>query len=160
MQHFMCDLCQLQTAVQGPAGNLGSATQWRMSVWLVPVTDCSARTSWYPTTRGRLVHLTQETCTKFYDLMNDTKETSVTVCFDMMQNLSLPKTPIRQAYYSTVMWTMLPRNVTGKGRTQDCIFKDTYMAGGLRCKCLHLICTMLHYDLSLPCVVIQLKLCN
>ena len=37
---------------------------------------------------------------KFYDLMNDTSDASVTVCFDMMQNLSLPKTPIGQAYYS------------------------------------------------------------
>ena len=34
---------------------------------------------------------------KFYDLMNDTSDASVTVCFDMMQNLSLPKTPIGQA---------------------------------------------------------------
>ena len=36
----------------------------------------------------------------FYDMLNATDEASVTVCFDMMQNLSLPKTPIGQAYYS------------------------------------------------------------
>ena len=33
-------------------------------------------------------------------MLNATNETSVTVCFDMMQNLSLPKTPIGQVYYS------------------------------------------------------------
>ena len=36
----------------------------------------------------------------FYDLMNVTEEAAVTICFDMMQNLSLPKTSIGQAYYS------------------------------------------------------------
>ena len=36
----------------------------------------------------------------FYDMLNATDEASITVCFDMMQNLSLPKTPIGLAYYS------------------------------------------------------------
>jgi len=36
----------------------------------------------------------------FYDLLGKVDNEAVAVCFDMMQNLVLPKTPIGQAYYS------------------------------------------------------------
>ena len=36
---------------------------------------------------------------QFYNLMNDVKDTT-TVCFDMMENLVLPRTQIGQAHYS------------------------------------------------------------
>ncbi len=36
----------------------------------------------------------------FYDLLGKVDHDSVTLCFDMMQNLTLPRTPIGQAYYS------------------------------------------------------------
>ena len=40
---------------------------------------------------------------QFYNLMNDAKDTT-TVCFDMMENLVLPRTPIGQAYYSRQLY--------------------------------------------------------
>ncbi|RXN31117.1 hypothetical protein ROHU_004822 [Labeo rohita] len=39
----------------------------------------------------------------FYTLLNAVEDT-VTVCFDMMQNLSLPKSPIGQTYYSRQLY--------------------------------------------------------
>jgi len=36
----------------------------------------------------------------FYDLLGKVDHDSVTLCFDMMQNLTFPRTPIGQAYYS------------------------------------------------------------
>ena len=53
---------------------------------------------------------------KFYDLLNDTGDKSVTVCFDMMQNLSLPKTPIGQAYYSRQLSLYVFAVVVHRGR--------------------------------------------
>ncbi|XP_034047172.1 uncharacterized protein LOC117528648 [Thalassophryne amazonica] len=43
----------------------------------------------------------------FYDLLNRVANDYVTVCFDMMQNLILPKTPIGQAYYSRQLYLYL-----------------------------------------------------
>lgn len=43
----------------------------------------------------------------FYDLLGRVANDYVTVCFDMMQNLILPKTPIGQAYYSRQMYLYL-----------------------------------------------------
>ncbi|KAG7270338.1 hypothetical protein CRUP_034448 [Coryphaenoides rupestris] len=40
----------------------------------------------------------------FYDLLGKVDNEAVTVCFDMMQNLVLPKTPISQAYYSQQLY--------------------------------------------------------
>ena len=40
----------------------------------------------------------------FYDLLGRVAEDHVTVCFDMMQNMVLPKTPIGQAYYSRQLY--------------------------------------------------------
>ena len=37
---------------------------------------------------------------KFYDILNDVSDDDVTLCFDVMENLVLPKTAIGQAYYS------------------------------------------------------------
>ena len=47
-----------------------------------------------------LINHTQE-AEKFYQLLNKKQEDGVlTVCFDLMQNQVLPKTPIGDAYYS------------------------------------------------------------
>lgn len=43
----------------------------------------------------------------FYDLLGRVAEGHVTVCFDMMQNMVLPKTPIGKAYYSRQMYLYL-----------------------------------------------------
>ena len=40
---------------------------------------------------------------QFYDIMNRVGDTT-TVCFDMMENLVLPRTPIGQAYYSRQLY--------------------------------------------------------
>lgn len=41
---------------------------------------------------------------KFYDLMNVASEDTITLCFDMMENQVLPKTPIGAAYYSRQLY--------------------------------------------------------
>ncbi len=43
----------------------------------------------------------------FYDLLGRVAEGHVTLCFDMLQNMVLPKTPIGQAYYSRQMYLYL-----------------------------------------------------
>ena len=43
----------------------------------------------------------------FYDLLDRVAEDHVTLCFDMMQNMVLPKTSIGQAYYSRQMYLYL-----------------------------------------------------
>ncbi|KAK0154977.1 hypothetical protein N1851_002695 [Merluccius polli] len=43
----------------------------------------------------------------FYDLLGRVAEEHVTLCFDMMQNIVLPKTPIGQAYYSRQLYLYL-----------------------------------------------------
>ncbi|KAL2092895.1 hypothetical protein ACEWY4_012693 [Coilia grayii] len=40
----------------------------------------------------------------FYDMLGKVEHDAVTVCFDMMQNLVLPRTPIGQAYYSRQLY--------------------------------------------------------
>lgn len=40
----------------------------------------------------------------FYDLLGKVDHDAVTVCFDMMQNLVLPRTPIGQAYHSRQLY--------------------------------------------------------
>ena len=39
-----------------------------------------------------------------YDLLGKVNHDAVTVCFDMMQNVILPRTPIGQAYYSRQLY--------------------------------------------------------
>ena len=42
---------------------------------------------------------------KFYALLNEEQDDSVlTVCFDLMQNQALPKSPIGEAYYARQLW--------------------------------------------------------
>ncbi|KAL0152442.1 hypothetical protein M9458_052165, partial [Cirrhinus mrigala] len=43
----------------------------------------------------------------FYDLLGRVAEGHVTLCFDMMQNMVLPKAPIGKAYYSRQMYLYL-----------------------------------------------------
>ena len=52
---------------------------------------------------------------KFYDLMNAVEDT-FTVCFDIMANLALPKTPIGQAYYSRQLYLYVFGIVRHRGR--------------------------------------------
>ena len=40
----------------------------------------------------------------FYDMLGKFEEQSLTLCFDMMQNLVLPRTPVGQAYYSRQLY--------------------------------------------------------
>lgn len=48
--------------------------------------------------------LHQRRAWKFYDLLGNVDKGAVTVCFDMMQNLALPKISIGQAYYSQQLY--------------------------------------------------------
>ena len=42
---------------------------------------------------------------KFYGLLNEKQDDSVlTVCFNLMQNQALPKSPIGEAYYTRQLW--------------------------------------------------------
>ncbi len=57
----------------------------------------------------------------FYDLLGRVAEGHVTLCFDMMQNMALPKTPIGQAYIHgrcictcLVLFCTMVRTVTRK----------------------------------------------
>jgi hypothetical protein len=52
---------------------------------------------------------------KFYNLMNEIKENSVTICFDLMQNQELPKSSITEAYYSRQLWQYFLGIVIHKG---------------------------------------------
>ena len=52
----------------------------------------------------------------FYDLLGDIRDDSITVCFDMMQNLVLPKTPIGQAYYSRQLYMYIFGVVVHRGK--------------------------------------------
>lgn len=56
----------------------------------------------------------------FYDLLNQ-QENSVTVCFDIMENLVLPKSPIGQTYYSRQLYLYVMGIVWhhGKGSRQS-----------------------------------------
>ena len=40
----------------------------------------------------------------FYDMLGIFEEQSLTLCFDMMQNLVFPRTPVGQAYYSRQLY--------------------------------------------------------
>ena len=86
----MCDLRELPATMQGSAGDRRR--------------------------EAALFILHRRRARKFYDLLNDTGDTSVTVCFDMMQNLSLPKTPIGQAYYSRQLSLYVFAVVVHRGR--------------------------------------------
>lgn len=57
----------------------------------------------------------------FYDLLGQSDNAALTVCFDMMQNLVLPKTPIGQAYYSRQLYMYIFGVVVhaGKGSKQS-----------------------------------------
>ena len=54
---------------------------------------------------------------KFYDLLNDVGDT-FTVCFDIMENLVLPKSPIGQTYYSRQLYMYVFGVVRHRGRGQ------------------------------------------
>ncbi|XP_038044993.1 uncharacterized protein LOC119719589 [Patiria miniata] len=43
----------------------------------------------------------------FYDMLGRVQPEAVTLCFDMMQNMTLPRTPIGQAYYSRQLYLYL-----------------------------------------------------
>ena len=51
----------------------------------------------------------------FYDMMNEVQN-STTVCFDMMKNLVLPKTPISQAYYSRQLYLYVFGVIVHRGK--------------------------------------------
>ena len=67
----------------------------------------------------------------FYDLLGNIEEDTITVCFDMMQNLVLPKTPIGQAYYSRQLYLYVFGVVVHHGKdshqTKDDIHLYTWM---------------------------------
>ena len=54
---------------------------------------------------------------KFYDVMNAVEDT-FTICFDIMENLVLPKTPIGQAYYSRQLYLYVFGVVRHRGKNQ------------------------------------------
>ena len=65
---------------------------------------------------------------KFYDLLNEVPDDSVTLCFDVMENLVLPKTPIVQvqAYYSRQLYMYIFAVVLHRGRGMPQTKEDVY----------------------------------
>ena len=67
----------------------------------------------------------------FYDLLGQVDHDAVTLCFDMMQNLILPKTAIGQAYYSRQLYMYLFGVVihhgTGSKQAVDDVHLYTWM---------------------------------
>ena len=63
---------------------------------------------------------------KFYDLLNEVPDDSVTFCFDVMENLVLPKTPIGQAYYSRQLYMYVFAVVLHRGRGMPQAKEDVY----------------------------------
>ena len=67
----------------------------------------------------------------FYDLLGQVVNNSVTICFDMMQNLVLPRTPIGQSYYSRQLYMYLFGVVVHQGKdsrqTKDDVHLYTWM---------------------------------
>ncbi|RUS70483.1 hypothetical protein EGW08_021756 [Elysia chlorotica] len=55
----------------------------------------------------------------FYDLLNDVNNASVTVCFDIMENLVLPKSPIGQTYYSRQLYMYVMGIVRHHGKASS-----------------------------------------
>ncbi|CAM1328338.1 Uncharacterised protein g9739 [Pycnogonum litorale] len=51
-----------------------------------------------------LYNLHRRKARQFYNLLNDVVDDTVTICFDIMENLVLPKSPIGQTYYSRQMY--------------------------------------------------------
>ena len=62
----------------------------------------------------------------FYNLLNDVKN-SVTICFDMMENMVLPKSPIGQSYYSRQLYLYLFGVVVHGGRNSEQSKDDIHM---------------------------------
>ena len=54
----------------------------------------------------------------FYDMLGIFDKHSLTLCFDMMQNLVLPRTPVSQAYYSRQLYMYVVGVVVHYGK--DC----------------------------------------
>jgi hypothetical protein len=63
---------------------------------------------------------------KFYQLLNETNEDTVTICFDLMQNQELPKSPIIEAYYSRQLWQYFLGIVIHKGLNSKQSHEEVY----------------------------------
>ena len=63
----------------------------------------------------------------FYDLLGKIVENSVTVCFDLMQNLIIPKTPIGQGYYSRQLYLYLFGVVVHHGKDNHQTKDDVHL---------------------------------
>lgn len=63
----------------------------------------------------------------FYDRMNLCPDSSVTVCFDMMENLVLPKSPIGQTYYSRQLYKYIFGVVVHQGKDSHQSLDDVFL---------------------------------
>ena len=63
----------------------------------------------------------------FYDRMNECPESSITVCFDMMENLALPKSPIGQTYYSRQLYKYVFGVVVHHGKDSHQSKEDVFI---------------------------------
>ena len=63
----------------------------------------------------------------FYDQLSLLEPNAITVCFDMMQNMVLPRTPIGQAYYSRQLYLYLFGVVVHHGRNGEQTRNDVHL---------------------------------
>ncbi|CAK6976863.1 uncharacterized protein LOC117550378 [Scomber scombrus] len=67
----------------------------------------------------------------FYDLLAKVDHDAVTLCFDMMQNVVLPRTPIGQAYHSRQLYVyvfgVIIHHGKGSKQTVDNVYRYTWM---------------------------------
>ena len=62
-----------------------------------------------------------------YDLLGKVNHDAVTVCFDMMQNVILPRTPIGQAYYSRQLYVYVFGVVLHHGKESKQAVDDVHL---------------------------------
>lgn len=87
---------------------------------------------------------------RFYDVMNAVDD-SFTVCFNIMENLVLPKTPIGQAYYSRQLYMYVFGVVRHRGRGMPQGKHDIYLYVWMEhenCKDSKMVASALNHYLS------------
>ena len=72
-------------------------------------------------TKVALYILHRRKARKFYSLLNDVQPTEITICFDMMENLVLPKLSIGEAYYSRQLYFYVLGIVVHRGNKSQSV---------------------------------------
>ena len=87
---------------------------------------------------------------KFYSLLNDIHPNEITICFDMMENLVLPKLLIGEAYYSRQLYFYVLGVVIHKGDKSQSV-NDIYFFTWMECenrKDSNMICSAIEHLLK------------